>query len=340
VRPSIRTILIIAILHGAAALWAADEVALTQVLDRTGARLAWDAYRDQGTLSRGMTIVSFEPGRHSAVLNGTENLYIGPVSMRDGGLYFSEEAVSRLETVFAPPERPSDGRYVTAIFIDPGHGGKDPGTIGRHRVNGEVLELQEKDIVLDVSRRLREMLAQRYPDKEIILSRDEDVYLTLEERTALANEVEVAKNEAIVYLSIHANASLNSDATGFEVWYLPPEYRRRNLIDARTAGVSDPDVLNILNTIREEEFTIESVLLARNIVDALDDQVGTVSPNRGIKEESWYVVRNAKMPSVLVELGFVTNQTEMMRLRNSDYLNKLALGIYNGISTFITSFEE
>lgn len=335
-----RAIAAILMLHLTVVLWAADSVPLGQVLDRTGARLAWDAYRDQGTLSRGTTIVSFAPGRQSAVLNGTENLYIGEVSMRDGGLYFSEEAVGRLETVFAPPERPSEGRYVTAIFIDPGHGGKDPGTIGRHQVNGSAFELQEKDIVLDVSRRLREMLAQRYPDKEVILSRDEDVYLTLEERTALANEVRVAKNEAIIYLSIHANASLNSDATGFEVWYLPPEYRRRNLIDARTAGVNDPDVLNILNTIREEEFTIESVLLARNIVESLDEQVGSVSPNRGIKEESWYVVRNAKMPSVLVELGFVTNRTEMLRLRNSDYLNKLALGIYNGLSTFITGFEE
>ncbi len=324
----------------ASLLPAADAVSLSQLLDRTGARLAWDAYRDHGTLSRGTTIVSFAPGRSSAVLNSTENLFIGEVSMQDGGLYFSEQAASRLETVFAPPERAGDGRYVTAIYIDPGHGGKDPGTIGRHRINGRVIEVYEKDIVLDASRRLREMLAQRYPEKEVMLSRDEDIYLTLEERTALANEVQVAKNEAIIYLSIHANASLNSNATGFEVWYLPPEYRRRNLIDARTAGVDDPDVLNILNTIREEEFTIESVLLAQNIVDSLDTQVGAVSTNRGIKEESWYVVRNAKMPSVLVELGFVTNPDEILRLRDSDYLNKLALGIYNGISTFITSFEE
>lgn len=335
-----RLLLICALVGAAATAAAADSVDLAGVLDRTGARLAWDAYRDEGTLSRGTTIVSFAPGRRSAVLNGTENLFIGEVAMEDGGLFFSEEAVARLEAVFAPPERAENGRYVTAIFIDPGHGGKDPGTIGRHLIDGETVELQEKDIVLDVSRRLRDLLAQRYPDKEVMLSRDGDIYLTLEERTELANQVEVAKNEAIIYLSIHANASLNSDATGFEVWYLPPEYRRRNLIDARTAGVDDPDVLNILNTIREEEFTIESVILAQNIVDSLDTQVGGVSPNRGIKEESWYVVRNAKMPSVLVELGFVTNEEEMTRLLRPDYLNKLALGIYNGISTFITSFEE
>lgn len=335
-----RVLILLIVIQFASFLPAADAVPLSQLLDRTGARLAWDSYRDHGTLSRGTTIVSFAPGRRSAVLNSTENLFIGEVSMEDGALYFSEEAASRLEAVFAPPERAGDGRYVTAIFIDPGHGGKDPGTIGRHRINGQVIELHEKDIVLDVSRRLREMLAQRYPEKEVMLSRDEDIYLTLEERTALANQVDVAKNEAIIYLSIHANASLNGNATGFEVWYLPPEYRRRNLIDARTAGVDDPDVLNILNTIREEEFTIESVLLAQNIVDSLDTQVGAVSTNRGIKEESWYVVRNAKMPSVLVELGFVTNPDEILRLRDSDYLNKLALGIYNGISTFITSFEE
>jgi N-acetylmuramoyl-L-alanine amidase len=320
--------------------WGADSVPLDSVLERTGASLAWDAYRDQGTLSRGTTMVSFAPGYRSAVLNGTENVFLGEVSLRDGRLFFSEDAAETLEAVFAPPERPADGRYVTAIFIDPGHGGKDPGTIGRHVIDGETVVLEEKDIVLEVSLRLRDLLMQRYPNKEIIVSRESDEYLTLEERTELANRVDVAKNEAIVYLSIHANASLNSDATGFEVWYLPPEYRRRNLIDAQTAGVDDPDVLNILNTIKEEEFTIESVLLARNIVTAMDEQVGDISPNRGIKEESWYVVRNAKMPSVLVELGFVTNKGEMQRLRRSDYLNKLTLGIYNGLSTFITSFEE
>mgnify|MGYP006274163445 CR=1 FL=1 len=318
----------------------ADPVDLSALLERTGARLAWDAYRDHGSLSRGTTIVSFTPGRRQAVLNGTQNVYLGDVDIRDGRLYFSEEAASRLEAVFAPPQRSEDGRYVTAIFIDPGHGGKDPGTIGRHAVGGKTVELQEKDVVLDVSRRLQALLSQRYPHKEVLLSRNKDVYLTLEERTEIANRVDVAKNEAIIYISIHANASLNSDATGFEVWYLPPEYRRRNLIDAKTAGVEDPEVLNILNTIREEEFTIESVLLARNIVTALDEQVGSVSPNRGIKEESWFVVRNAKMPSVLVELGFVTNRAEMQRLLRDDYLNKLATGIYNGVSTFITSFEE
>ncbi|MFP3958926.1 MAG: N-acetylmuramoyl-L-alanine amidase [Spirochaetaceae bacterium] len=320
---------------------AADAVPLRQVLERTGAHLAWDSYRDVGMLSQGTTVVNFAPGRTTAVLNGSENLYLGDVRMEENGeVYFSEDAVTRLEEVFAPPERDGEGRQVTAIFIDPGHGGKDPGTIGKHNVDGETVEVQEKDIVLQVGKRLAELLSERYPHKEVLLSRERDEYLTLEERTERANEIEVDENEAIVYLSLHANASLNRNARGFEVWYLPPEYRRDNLIEARTAGVEDPGVLNILNTIREEELTIESVLLARHIVSALEGRVGEVSPSRGIKEESWYVVRNAKMPSVLVELGFVTNREEMLRLRDQDYLNKLAEAIYTGMHTFITSFEE
>ncbi|MFP4637381.1 MAG: N-acetylmuramoyl-L-alanine amidase [Spirochaetaceae bacterium] len=320
---------------------AADAVPLRQVLERTGAHLAWDSYRDVGMLSQGTTVVNFAPGRTTAVLNGSENLYLGDVRMEENGeVYFSEDAVTRLEEVFAPPERDGEGRHVTAIFIDPGHGGKDPGTIGKHNVDGETVEVQEKDIVLQVGKRLAELLSERYPHKEVLLSRERDEYLTLEERTERANEIEVDENEAIVYLSLHANASLNRNARGFEVWYLPPEYRRDNLIEARTAGVEDPGVLNILNTIREEELTIESVLLARHIVSALEGRVGEVSPSRGIKEESWYVVRNAKMPSVLVELGFVTNREEMLRLRDQDYLNKLAEAIYTGMHTFITSFEE
>ena len=95
----------------------------------------------------------------------------------------------------------------------------------------------------------------------------------------------------------------------------------------------------ILNTMLEEEFLVESIKLASYILENLDEQVGDVSENRGLKEEAWSVVRKANMPSLLIELGFLSNQEEAALMAQENYLNKLAMGIYNGIVEFITRFE-
>ena len=90
----------------------------------------------------------------------------------------------------------------------------------------------------------------------------------------------------------------------------------------------------------DEEFTVTSVLLAKHILAGFDAMIGDASRNLGLKEESWFVVRNAKMPSVLVELGFVTNTAEAERMADPVHLRKMALGLYNGVTEFITGFES
>ena len=172
------------------------------------------------------------------------------------------------------------------------------------------------------------------------MSRDTDRYLTLEERTTIANSIETDSDETVIFVSIHANASLNRGAMGFEVWFLPPEFRRRDLVNPEQAGIDDPDLLSILNTMREEEITIESILLARNVLAGMESMIGDRSPNRGLREENWYVVRNAKMPSILVEVGFVTHPEEARRLERGDYLQEITQGIYIGITNFVRSYEE
>ena len=226
---------------------------------------------------------------------------------------------------------------VGAILIDPGHGGKDPGTIGSYVEDGKTIPVYEKNIALTVSRSLYDMLQETYPDKKILLTRSDDTYPSLEERVEMANKVRLKKNEAILYISIHANASpFNTKPYGFEVWYLPPDYRR-DLIDKNTAS---KEIVHILNSMLEEEFSTESILIAKNISDGLEAQIGKESKNRGLKEKEWFVVRNTKMPSVLIELGFVTNPEEAKRLNTPSYLQKCAQGIYNGLTAFITRFES
>ena len=226
---------------------------------------------------------------------------------------------------------------IGAILIDPGHGGRDPGTVGSYIENGKTIPVYEKNIALTVSLALDELLHKTYPDKKILLTRSGDTYPSLEDRVEMANGVPLKKNEAILYISIHANAApFNKKPYGFEVWYLPTDYRR-DLIDKNAAS---KEIIHILNSMMEEEFSTESILIAKNISDGLDAQIGKESKNRGLKEKEWYVVRNAKMPSVLIELGFVTNPEEAKRLNTPSYLQKCAQGIYNGLTAFISRFES
>ena len=113
---------------------------------------------------------------------------------------------------------------VGAILIDPGHGGKDPGTSGSYVENGKTVPVYEKNIALTVSLALYDMLRKSYPDKKILLTRSGDTYPSLEDRVEMANKVPLKKNEAILYISIHANAApFNKKPYGFEVWYLPTD---------------------------------------------------------------------------------------------------------------------
>ncbi len=318
-----------------------EERPLLEFAEAESLDLQWDPLRRTATLWRDNSSVTLQVDERTMLFNYSEleRLEAAAITEQAGEVRISAAAVGRIQDRMPEPAPVEERRVIAGFFIDPGHGGKDPGTIGRHVINGEALVLQEKDLVLQAAQLLGARLQERYPDKEILLSRNEDVYLTLEERTRRANALEVEPDETVIFLSIHANASLNTRADGFEVWYLPPEYRRPGLVDPERLGVEDPEVLTILNTIREEEVTLESILLGRNILAGLESRVGEESPNRGLKEESWYVVRNARMPSVLIELGFVTNQAEFLRLREAAYLNKLVDGIYTGITNFVRSFE-
>ena len=184
-----------------------------------------------------------------------------------------------------------------------------------------------------------DLLSERFPEKQIVLTRNDDTYVTLEGRTEVANNLVDQTKDSVIFVSIHANASLDTKARGFEVWYLPPDYRR-DLITADNLDEDSKELAPILNTMLEEEYTRESILLAQEIIREFDRRVGNKSINRGIREESWFVVRNAKMPAVLIELGFATNEQEATLLANPGYLRTMAEGVYSAIETFVTTFES
>jgi N-acetylmuramoyl-L-alanine amidase len=314
------------------------SMGLEEILQSTGAALMWDPWRHTGRLSRGDSVLIFRPGDPWMVLNGDELVVTGTVLEERGRLIFSPEAADTILGVFGVNSGSDDSYRLSTILIDPGHGGRDQGAGRTWPVDGVPYPLMEKDVVLEIGLRLAEALEETYPDKTVMLTRENDVYPTLEERVSLANGVELRPREGMIYISIHANASLNTAGEGFEVWYLPQDYRRK-LVDPGSLGSGSDDIAPIVNALWEEEFTHESVRLADMILSGFEKALGEDVPNRGRREESWFVVRNARMASVLVEVGFVTQSSEAGRLRRPEYLSRVTEGLYNGVVDFITYFE-
>jgi N-acetylmuramoyl-L-alanine amidase len=307
---------------------------------RLKARLSYDPLTGYGLFERSGKRVAFARGIPWAIFDWNKTLPLDSPREGAGGLSFSTASYAAIDKVFSEAEALARSRFsVAAILIDPGHGGKDPGAIGEHMVAGTKLRVVEKEVTLAVSLKLYAALKAKYPDKRILITRDDDSYPTLEDRVEMANSVELASNEAIIYVSIHANSSFNKNAKGFEIWYLNPEYRR-TLVDANKPGSPSQEIAPILNAMLEEEFTTESIILARNIMTRLQTEIGAESPNRGVRAEEWFVVRNAHMPSVLVETGFVTNPEEGKLLTRDDYLSRVADGVYNGLVDFVGYFES
>jgi len=221
-------------------------------------------------------------------------------------------------------------KSIKAIIIDPGHGGKDPGSVGYYG-------LKEKDVVLSTALILQKKIKDKYPDKTIILTRDRDVFIPLEERANIANRTYEKLGETI-FISIHVNSSRSSKSYGFETWHLNADYKR-DILNKNSIS-DDKSVANIVNAMMIEEIYKESKELAKNIQDKLEERIGYVSRNRGIKEEKYFVIKKSIMPAVLVEIGFNSNKYEAIRLTNYSYLNKIATGISDGLVKFISDYEK
>jgi len=314
---------------------------LTELVENNDVILRWDPIRESGEMVCKGKHLQFNPSETFGIVDGRRILHIGEMKTANGKISLSDKASEVFASFIQDAEMESEHTpRIAAILIDPGHGGKDPGTVGRHTFNGKSEVIYEKDIVLQVSKVLSNDLKKTYPHKKIFLTRTEDTYPTLKERVQMANNIDLKENEAIIFLSIHVNATANpkSNARGYEAWYLPPEVRRKVLDEKEIE--QHKEIAPIMNSMLEEEYTMESVMLARKILAGMDAQVGEKTKNRGLKAEKWYVVRKAMMPAVLIELGFITNKEEAYLLTRNSYLNKLSQGIYNGVCNFVDYFEN
>ena len=216
------------------------------------------------------------------------------------------------------------------VVIDAGHGGKDSGAIGPSG-------LMEKDVVLDMARRLRDLM-QQDQQWRVTLTRDTDVFIPLEERTAIANA-----KAADLFVSIHANAAERPDAHGIETYFLDLASDEQSLrVAARENATTLSKVSALQLILRDLQMTSkrnESSLLAGSVQQALVQPLGGSKAGRdlGVKHAPFVVLIGAEMPSILVETGFISNPAEERRLADPKYRAQAARAIFEGISEYFTS---
>jgi len=225
------------------------------------------------------------------------------------------------------------GLKIGKIVIDPGHGGHDTGTIGP---NG----LQEKDLVLEVGRRLGKMLEARL-GAEVVYTRKDDTFIPLETRTAIANQ-----QRADLFISIHANSSSDADARGVETYYLNFTSSPDALeVAARENAVSEKSIYELGDLVKKialKEKIEESREFASDVQESLHSGLAAKSPairNRGVKKAPFIVLIGANMPSILAEISFVSNPTDEHRLETSEYRQRIAESLYHGIAKYVNGLS-
>ncbi len=223
---------------------------------------------------------------------------------------------------------------VRRIVIDPGHGGKD------HGAPGALHGVCEKEVTLkiakDLARRMRKQL-----HCQVILTRQTDRYLTLEERTAIANT-----KKADLFISIHANASTDANAYGIETYYLNLTTDNESIaVAARENATSKKNISElqeILNDLMRNAKINESSRLATYVQNAVCKRLSkhySQIDDRGVKRAPFYVLLGARMPSILIETSFITNKRECRRLINRNYENQLCEGIIAGVKRYIKAIR-
>lgn len=285
-------------------------------------------------------------------VDGRVGQLANPPYRRDGGFWLPLQLLDRLgvagveaaRAAAGGPGEESGGEARSGrtgpwkVVIDPGHGGKDPGARGPRGV-------REKDVVLGIARRLAERLNRR-DDVEASLTRTDDTFLPLAERSRIA-----VRRDADLFLSIHANASRNRSASGFETYFLGEartERARRVALrensSVRYEGGSGEEVSNevqmILANMDLNMFQEESRFLAGYVQNSLRRRVA--GPDRGVKQNIFLVLVNASgsMPSILVEAGFISNPQGERRLHSGEGQERIADGLSQAIVEYFQERER
>lgn len=240
-----------------------------------------------------------------------------------------------VESGTVPSLSPFDD-VVKTIVIDPGHGGRDPGAIGPSGI-------REKDVVLDIGLKLKRLVEEQLGVK-VIMTRSGDIFVPLEERTAIAN-----RHKADFFISLHLNAAPHSGAIGSETYFLSREPSDKG---ARASAVRENTVLNLEGIGLKEQESLKATLWdmaqtfyvreSSELAELLLNELGQILKvnYRGVKSAPFFVLIGAAMPSVLVEAAFISNPTEEQRLQQEGYRQQITKALMVGITKFKGRYEK
>ena len=323
-----------------------NYVPLLVVSDRFNFKWSWDTVSRKLGMQNSNIYVRFMEGSRFALVNdNVENmqapaiLYQGalmaPVSFVQSRILYLQLKESKT-TVLKRARISRTGTYLLGkVVIDPGHGGKDPGAIGR-------CGLREKDVTLDISKRLKEIL--EIEGFQTLLTRSDDRFIPLAKRSQIANNY-----EADFFVSIHVNSAKVKNAKGFEVFYLAEaaDEAAKELAQEENACLkfeqasfdlkSSSDLEGILWDLVSTENRAESIQLASNISKEAKKSLWVYQ--RGVKSAKFYVLKGARMPAILVEVGFVSNRDEEQKLKDPNYRDSIAMAIAKGILNYREEYQ-
>lgn len=239
-----------------------------------------------------------------------------------------------------PVKREPTGHILKTVVIDPGHGGKDPGAIGK------ILKLQEKDLVLDVSLKLGKMIKEQFPEVKVLYTRSTDVFINLYDRAKLANA-----NNADLFISIHANATEGTSAFGTETWVLGLHKTdaQKAVADKENATIYleddggeqyknfdlSPDAI-IIRSLMLGVFMQHSVNFAGLVQQAFKSKGRN---DRGVKQGGLIVLFTATVPAVLVELGFLSNPAEEKYMASDAGKKELAQSMFEAFVSYKSQID-
>ncbi len=314
-------------------------ISLATLASAEGFNLKFDTFARTIQMDKGTHRITLMLNDRTVLVDGESRNLSGPVQIYKSTIVvpgsFRGQIVDPLFPVAASERAPVYVSKIKKVVIDPGHGGRDPGAIGRSS------GVREKDITLDIALRLGRIL--RSQGIEVILTRASDTTVSLAYRVDKAHGT-----GADIYISIHANANRVRSLDGFEVYYIAEnagDNQRARLsakevkpdFDADCFAGSSYDLKTVLWEMVYTANRAESIELAQAICRSIDRNLD-VSVFR-IKGARYYVLKGVRMPGVLVEVGYLSNPKEERLLRNSSYRQQLAEGIARGLNDYAREFS-
>jgi len=307
---------------------------------------SWGKIDDRIFILYGKNEIKFRVNDRQIIFSGKERNIGAPIKEIEGEILIPLDDFSRIFTDVEPPslaektdkdeqsktETFYDKEREFVILIDPGHGGTDAGAVGNYG-------LKEKDVNLDVALRMATYLKKelkKFPHIRLYLTRNSDVFITLEDRVQMSKDINAA-----VFFSIHTNSSRNRrfDVSGFETYYPRDKAETASLpapsnIEGLEEDIStDSPLYGILEELNQTDVLDESRTLADFVQERMAERL--LTPDRGTKRRNFYVLKFTSMPSVLTEIGFICNPNVELNLKDTEVREAIAITLGKALGDYL-----